>query len=115
MQQSWYELLSKQFKGYPAWAVELGIFGFVFLIIGFLAKSFGKFFVLALLLAAALLAGAYYFDAAPELLSQLKDFFGLHDMQMLGDIPPMFMAWARLHLMACAGAAAGFIVGFILG
>jgi hypothetical protein len=114
-QQSWYELLSKQFKGYPAWAIELGIYGFIFLILGFLCKSFGKLFVLAVLLCAAALAVVYYFDLAPELLVQVKDFVGLHDMQILGDIPPIFMAWARGHAFACIGAVIGFVLGYSLG
>lgn len=115
MQQSWYEMLSKQFKAYPSWAVDLGIFGVVFLIIGFLVKSFGRYFFLTLLAFAAAVAAAYYFDFAPEFLTELKEFLGLQEMQVLGDIPTVFVAWARGHALACIGAVLGFIVGYTIG
>lgn len=115
MQQSWYVLLSKQFKAYPSWAVDLGIFGIVFLILGFLVKSFGRYFFLCLLAVVAALAAAYYFDFAPGFLTELKEFLGLHDMQVLGDIPAIFIAWAREHALACIAAVLGFIVGYTIG
>jgi hypothetical protein len=115
MQQSWYEMLSKQFKAYPAWAVELGIFGIVFLILGFLVKSFGRYFFLTILGIAACIAAAYYFDFAPGFITELKDFMGLHNMKVLGDIPTIFIAWARGHAIACIGAVIGFVVGYSIG
>lgn len=115
MQQSWYEALSKQFVGYPTWAVELGIFGVVFLIIGFLARSFGRLFFVALLAIAVALGAAYYFNLAPAFLTQLKDFFGLHDVTVLGDLPAQLITWARTHVVGCAGVVLGFFVGYSIG
>ena len=115
MELSWYTLLRRQFQGYPDWAVDLGIFGIVFLIIGFLAKTFGRLFALALLGLLIFVAAAHYFNFAPMFLAELKTFFGVADVQLLGDIPMMFMDWARAHIFACLGGVLGFVVGYKLG
>ena len=94
------------------WLIDMQ---FIILALVFLAKSLGKMFFFALLAAAVALGAVYYFNIAPEFLAQIKDFFGLHDANMLGDVPTIFLAWARLHVVACVGALIGFVVGYSIG
>lgn len=115
MQQSWLELVRNQFKDYPPWAVELGTFGIVFLLLGFIVKSFGKSLALSLLILLIVIAGLHYVNLVPIDIIRVKEFLGLQDATLLQDVPTIFAAWAREHVLACVSAVVGFMVGYQLG
>lgn len=116
MSQNWFDKVSSFLadKGLPDWAIEVTVFGVASLIIGFLCKSFGRYMALLVVLAVAAGIGMQYANIMPEYLAQAKTFLGIQEIA-LQDIPMAFVAWAKVHYIACVSAVVGFFIGWKLG
>jgi len=116
MQQSWFEMAHNFFKdkGLPDWASEIAIFGFGCLLLGFLCRSFGRYLVILLLAVVALAVGLHYAQVITLPVAHLQAFFGVSGLS-LQEVPAVFFAWAREHLISCVSAVVGFFIGWKLG
>jgi len=116
MSQNWFERASEFLasKGLPGWAIEVTVFGVTSLILGFLFKSFGRYLALLVLLLIAVGVGMHYANFMPEYLMQAKQFIGIESLA-LQDAPMTFVAWAKVHYIACVSAVVGFFIGWKLG
>lgn len=101
-------------KGLPPWAIEVTLFGGIFVVLGYLFKSFGRWLAFLLLAAVAAVAVIHYANLMELPIEQWKTLAGIQGVA-LADLPMAFAAWAREHTIACISAVIGFIVGWKLG
>lgn len=101
-------------KGLPPWAVEVTLFGGIFVILGYLFKSFGRWLLFLLLAVVAAIAILHYAHIASMPLEKLQILAGIQGIA-LPDMPHLFVAWAREHVISCVSAVIGFFVGWKLG
>jgi hypothetical protein len=101
-------------KGLPPWAIEVTVFGGIFVILGYLFKSFGRWLLFLLLAVVAAIVVLHYAHIASMPLEKLTVLAGVKDIA-LQDMPNVFVAWAREHVISCISAVIGFFVGWKLG
>lgn len=101
-------------KGLPPWAVEVSLFGGIFVVLGYLFKSFGRWLVFLILAGIAALAVIHYAQLMELPLEHWKTLAGIQGVEYT-ELPHIFTSWAREHTIACISAVIGFIVGWKLG
>lgn len=113
---NWFERVSAYLteKGLPGWAIEVSVFGLLGAIFGFLAKTIGRPFGILLLVAIGALIVLHYAHVAPETVTDIEQFLGVHDMSW-ADAPQVVVNWARAHVIACVSTLVGIVIGWKLG
>lgn len=113
--QSWFESAQKFLEGYmPAWASELLVFGLAFFLLGFLLKSFGRMLVFTILAGLIVVAILHYAHVISLDMELIKHWIGMGTAS-LQEVPGLFFAWAKMHVIAVVSAIVGFLVGWKLG
>ncbi len=114
--QSWYEMLRAQFpETVPAWALEVGVFGVGSFLLGFLFKCCGRLLTVALVVGIAVLLGLHYSNVMPLDVTYWKALLGLADVTAFQEVPAVFFAWGKEHVVACVSVVVGFMLGWKLG
>jgi len=115
MQKNWYEIVSSYFEGYPAWAVEVAVFGVGALVLGFLCKTVGRYLFFAGVAAALLLVVLSHMQVVSINMMQVKQFLGIQDIASLQDLGTVLVEWGKVHVIAVVSLIFGFILGWKLG
>lgn len=109
---SWFDVIQEQLKNYPIWLIELALYGFLALIVGFLSKNFGRYVLFALtglIIAGWLFA---YIDIITIHIDHIKELFGLTQAKTIDDAIHIYTNLARIHWAACTGMIIGFFIGW---
>jgi uncharacterized membrane protein (Fun14 family) len=112
---TWYTELQTRLASYPAPLPDIILFAPLGFLAGFLLKSFGRYFIFALLLAIGILWCAQYFNLATIHQREIELFLGLPPFTSPSDFVTWLVAWAQNHIAACISLIIGFLLGWKLG
>ena len=115
---SWLESIKAHVMGFfeklPPYIVDILIFLPVGILIGFCSKAFGRYFLIALVIALAFFWLGDYFHIITFHKAQLQALFGGH-IRSLADLWTVMMTWGREHIAGVVAGIIGFMVGWKLG
>jgi uncharacterized membrane protein (Fun14 family) len=111
----WFESIRAKLHGYPEWAVEVGVYGVVGLLIGFGLKNFGRALILGILGAAVIIWVLSTLHIIAVDIAQLKTYLGLSSVANLDDAIKVAIAWFQAHSRAGIALVVGFFLGWVLG
>lgn len=114
MAHGWFDALKERFSAYPAWAVEMTVFGIIGLFLGLFFKMFGKYFVAIAIAMVFLFVAFSHFNVLQIDVVHLKELFGLSAVQSISDLVTIGFEWAKAHLIGCASCVVGFFIGLKL-
>ena len=112
---SWWEAFETKLKDYPAWLIDVSIFGIAGIIAGYVIKNFGKLLLLAGLALVIILWLFNYLDLLTPNIQRLKELLGIASASGCSEVLHIWSEWARMHLAACGALIVGFLVGWKLG
>lgn len=111
----WLTTFHKKLEAYPPWVAEIGVYGLIAFIAGFLTKVLGRWLFFGTIGAALALAFLYYTHVITIDLQQLKQLIGMSSAQTFQDVLGQERAWLHEHPVACIAMLAGFLLGWVLG
>jgi len=97
--------------------IDIGVYGAIGFIVGFLLKKYSEYFISLVLLIIGLVV-LQQFDYISLSLNSLKihDALGLQDMPMVGDAyGSLLWEWMRTHVVSTSSLIVGFLVGLKIG
>lgn len=112
---SWWYLVQAQLKSYPPWLVQVTFFGITGLIVGFIAKNFGKLIVYTTIGVTVLLWLLHYLQFISIHGFAFKSLLGLSTAHSLDDVLKIYFVWAQTHVIGCVAASVGFFLGWRVG
>jgi uncharacterized membrane protein (Fun14 family) len=108
---SWWHILQEKLAAYPPWVGEVALFGGSGLIIGFFAKSIGRFILYSFIGAIIALWCLDYLEVVTVHTQVIKNFLGIGTANTIDDVLRLLILWIREHVIG----AIAFIIGFLLG
>ncbi|HVW98971.1 MAG TPA: FUN14 domain-containing protein [Candidatus Babeliaceae bacterium] len=115
MHPQWFEAIRSKLQGYPEWAVEVGTYGVIGLLLGFVAKNFGKSLIMVILAASVMLWALSALNLITVDVSQLKGYLGLSSVANLDEGIRLVIDWFKAHSRASMALVVGLFLGWVLG
>lgn len=114
-QESWWNKIISYFKDYPQWLVEASFALIIGFFIGFIAKSFGRALIYALVV--IIVAGYFlhYFNLADFHIEKMKELLGITEIPAVDVALASLWQWMKEHIIMCVAAGLGFVFGWRLG
>lgn len=115
METNWFETIKTKLQNYPEWVFDVGVFGLVGFVVGFVFKNFGKvllFGAIGLIIGLGILHYAHIISVN---MNQIKDILGLAAANTIDDGVRIYSDWARLHIVGLLAAAVSFCIGWKVG
>ncbi len=112
---SWYEAFKTKLAGYPAFLPDIIIGLPAGLILGFLLKSLGRFLVIGLLVTAAVLWIADYFNVITIHQGEIESLLGMQPFHSVSEFGSFASQFIKNHVAASISFFVGFLLGWRLG
>lgn len=107
--------ISTSLQSYPSWTVEAGVGILVGLIVGFLTRTLGRYFVIALVTLGVVGFVLHYMGVITIHTMPLMRAMGVNRIPPVGDLVGSVANWIQEHLVATVALIIGFIIGWKYG
>ncbi len=112
---SFIDTMRNHIDNYQTWLPEIAVYTVVSFVCGFLCKNFGRWILIALVVAIVtiLLLEQVGIVAAP--FQQLAELVGIRGISSLQDLAWAKLLWMQNHPLTTLGALIGFVLGWKIG
>ena len=111
---NWWQSLQMQMEGLPSWFIDAALYALLGLLVGFLAKNLGKFFLYATIGIILGLAALQYAQLITVHTALIKHILGVSHINSVTEALELSVTYVRVHIIACIAAAIGFFAGWRL-
>lgn len=111
----WYDVLKQKLAGYPAFLPDIIMALPVGLLCGFLLKTLGRYLVIGLVVTAAFLWVADYFNIITIHHGQIEALLGMQPFSSLSEFFSFVSVMIKEHVAGAIALLIGFLLGWKLG
>lgn len=115
MNENWLDAIRTKLQEYPDWLFDVGIFGVMGFVFGFVMKTFGRIILFGCIGLVVGLSVLHYSNIVVVNVVQIKSIAGLASANTIDDALRIYSEWAKLHAVGLLAGVVSFCIGWKVG